>query len=431
MGIDVSAYSTSLPKGRFFQLSSTNTLRKIEESARAWAASQGLGPLCTLDRPDPQSLDVYLTPIGDPVEFAIRENRITVAFRSSNLGPGFHAAVVEMLDRIARDVQFTWAWTASDGEDLDETGFARSRDYDALQLAMLRFLGSLGRFAQAHYNRTESAPSFCLPLGLAGEVGNIACPLGFRPLRWGRDLGDLDDGGLRAEAEDFFVWWEPGLTGATWLRFLRAQLWQNALWRPAVTAEDVRVNAQIAHTLARIRTLGAVLPADLAAALEEHDRLKIHSRPPAPTGIGYRKRLLYHQVTAAWRIGLPGYLTLVESADERMWQHPDLLLELSALLVQRKMSAEVPFEWPSSLEGPVRQTSRGLQYKLSARAWSDDGGSHQTAALLSEQTDETRLLILTLSSAEDWPYAEFGAWVDSVVCAESGSVPSIKHAHLH
>ncbi|NTT84676.1 hypothetical protein [Tabrizicola fusiformis] len=426
MGIDAQAYSRALPKGLVLRLSGRRALETIARGASDWASAQGLGPLFQTQITDDGNLEISLVPVADPVIFTAEHDRITADFRSSNGGPGFHAAVVEMMEHLDRKLDLGWRWTDSEGYDLDETGYARHKDFAALQGSMADFLRGL---SWSVANMPGAGNALCLPLGLGltGETYNG--PLGPQSPAWCAQIPDLSAADLRDRAAEFFIWWDRGLTPATWEGLLRAQLWMNAPWRPACNAADPLTEQQIDHTVARLVALGHPLPADLAEACAEYAALrKATDQVPAPRGIGYRKRLVCHFLTASWTLSLPGYLAPKTDENGSGWEHPAFWLGLKIYELPLDSTAGTDISWPASFTSATREIRPGIFSRKSSRDTHAEG-STQMAVVISQRPGMRHLMLLTLSSHLDWPFDEFDDWIGSITCPDLQPKPAPSALH--
>ncbi|GAB1479429.1 hypothetical protein MASR2M74_19930 [Paracoccaceae bacterium] len=426
MGLNAQAYSRALPKGMFLRQSGANALETIARSAGDWAKAQGLGPLFQTRMTEEGNLEVELVAVADPVIFTAEHDRITAGFRSSNGGPGFHAAVVEMMEHLDQKLDLGWRWTDSEGYDLDETGYARHKDFAALQGSMTDFLRTLLRSVG---NRPGAGNALCLPLGLGltGETYNG--PLGPQSPAWCAQIPDLSAADQRDKAAEFFIWWDRGLTPATWERLLRAQLWMNAPWRSACNAADTLTEQQIDHTVARLAALGHPLPADLAEACAGYAALrKTTDQVPAPRGIGYRKRLVCHFLTASWTLSLPGYLAPKTDKNGSGWEHPALWLGLKIFELPLDSAAGSEISWPASFTSATGEIRPGIFSRKSSRDTHAEG-STQMAVVISQRPGMRHLMLMTPSSHLDWPFDEFDDWIGSITCPDLQSRPAPSALH--
>ncbi len=433
MGIDARAISSALPKHWFPGKSLSANRKTLEKTAQSWADARDLGPLFQLISLSETSLEIGVVPICDPIRFNFQDNRLAVSLRSSNAGPGYHAAVIDMLDKIAQSLSVTWHRVASNGEMLDETGFATGRDFAALQARMAVFLGQLCKtiaFDADDDSDHLRKVTFCLPQGLGLLPGKVACPLGFAPLKWVSEVQTMEDEDVLDTAAGFFRWWQYGLTQATWAQLLRAQLWQNAEWRPVRSESDRLVLKQIRHSYARATSGGIGLSEDIEQAYVQYLACQSDEGPPTEEGIGYRKYPVWMQLYQSWAISLPGYLAIADGTVDLVFEHQSLWLGVSSFAVTEDDKASSQFIWPERFNGPLIQISPQLFFRKSDRQYTD-GSSAQGAMICSTRADGHKLLLLTLASHLDSPFDQFDRWIKAVYCpdlpADTKSQPSNYH----
>jgi hypothetical protein len=433
MGIDAQAFSSDLPMHWFPGKSLSANRKTLENAARSWATSQNLGPLFQLKLVSETAFEIEIVPIADPIHIDFEGKRLVARFRSSNGGPGYHAAAIELLEALGQALSVTWKWVASNGAALDETGYATTRDFPALQYEISAFLGQICKstaVTEAGANNMVRGLALCVPSGLGHVPGKVACPLGFSPLRWVLEVMEKDGDELLEEAASFFVWWEKGLTPTTWVQLLRAQLWQNAEWRPARSEADLLVRDQIRHSYAQATALGEKLPEDLDQEYLCYLECQSQSEAPAEDGIGYRKYLVWAQVYPSWAMSLPGYLSATDQDGSLCFEHPSLWLGLSALSIEANAEAETGFSWPDRFGGHLFEIRPGITCRKSLREESD-GMTVQSAMIWSMRPNRHRLLIVTLSSRLDWPFEAFDRWIMTVSCPDlpedSLALPSTLH----
>lgn len=432
MGIDASGISTALKKHWFPARTRPANLKALQSAATRWAQANQLGPLFQIRSTSDDSLEIDIIPVADPVLLTFESDRLIVGFRSSNGGPGYHAAAIDLLDHIANALSVTWNWVASDGSPLDETGYATTRDFPELQSTMAEFMHQLCAKVTGTGFQDKSSDegiSLCTPLGLGHVQGKVSCPLGFKGKDWPKAVTEMDDLALGHEASGFFVWWQEGLTQVTWVQLLRAQLWQNAEWRPPVTEHDRLVRDQIRHSYTQAAAGTGDIPAEVEKAYQQYLTCQTASDPPAEEGIGYRKYPIWLQPFRDWALTLPGYLAASDQDGTLSFEHPAFWLGLSSYTVAIEASEVAPFVWPDRFAGPMIEIRPGIHCRKSAREFGDDT-SVQGAMICATTGDTHALLILTLASGLDWPFDAFDRWIMSVNCPEltlSNQTPSTLH----
>jgi hypothetical protein len=88
------------------------------------------------------TLFVRLHPCAEPVEFIWKPDlSITASAKTSTVGPGYHAFLIELLQHLGRLLNLKWEW---DQDSADEANFAQSGNFAVLQQEMAKFWKSLG-----------------------------------------------------------------------------------------------------------------------------------------------------------------------------------------------------------------------------------------------------------------------------------------------
>lgn len=410
MGIDLRSYSDRLPAGLIFKKSKEKILQQIERAAADWAKKMALGPLFRTRRANTSLLEVELIPLADPLVIDVGGDRLTASCRTSNAGPGFHAAVIGLLDHLETDLKIQWIWKSSTGEPLDETGYALHRNFHSLQMSMSEFLTALCRVYQ---NASDDLSlSLCLPLELAGCRNGILTPKGPQSVEWLRNCPDSIGRNPDNAAKPFFVWWDRHISAATWQSILEALLWQRALWHPTSEPEHELIASQIEYAAAKAVAPDSDLPAPVAQALMEwrnfQDGENWSETPPSSEGMGYRRGLVTFYFDD-WAIKLPGYLRATR--EQTAFEHSALWLGFSMFNVTSESGDTVDFRWPSSFEGPLQMSKSGLHYRQSVIN-EDESGSRALGTIFMRPNGATaKVLLLTLSSHLDWPFDQLASWL--------------------
>lgn len=407
MGIDAQAFSRKLPKKLFGRASGHKALRAIDRAARKWCEENDLGPFYRSALSEDNFLSCIIVPLADSIRFDLSNDGVAVGFRTSTVGPGYHAAVVEMLDRMAEELQLVWDWGSSVTSCADETGFAIVRDYDELQGEMIIFFKALMKTAADH---NFDGGTLCIPYGIGLDRDEISCPLGPRPNNWPVQVLELDGTELEAAAESFFPWWEREKGTKFWERMLTGTLWQNAEWRAPVSEQEQQTVREVAYMREKVIALSGSLPSNLATAIAEYDHAIKSDEPPQADGIGYRRGFVEYNPFPGWRIHLPGYLREVEDPDGKagIFQHGNTVFRVSSIVAKRQSGA--PFKWPSILEDSKTETVGDMQWRKERMTDHGDGMS-QFSILLHESADQHNLLMLTLTTETEEELSVLHRWV--------------------
>jgi hypothetical protein len=417
LGIDARAIGTAFAKGRFLRLSGPKTLDAIAARAAIWADSYGLGPLFDTGRGGDGALYLYVIPLAEPVCFAIQGQRVMVDFRSSNAGPGYHAVVIALMDDLSTHLSIPWQWTVSDGQPLDETGFATTRDVRALQHATTTFLKQIASIATDYSIRGYTSNALCIPAGLGNPALGVCCPLG--PVSAARiaAITVADGAELERAGQAFFPWWDAGLTPLVWQNMLRGLLWQQATWRMPLTDNDHASSRRIKRCRDHMVGQGIAVPDDLALAWQELEACQTSEAAPATTGIGYLKHPVYRHIYASWAMSMPGYASVSANGDNAAYEHAGFWLGTQSLIISSQDPSQ-QFDWLPEFTEPETAPCIGLRCRKTPVRDADHGGRVQQAMIVSQRGQSNTCLVLTLSSHLDWPFAAFDTWIATVTCPD-------------
>jgi hypothetical protein len=268
-------------------------------------------------------LSLLLHPAAEPVDFVLLEGgSLECAAKTSTLGPGYHKYVVQILDAAGKRLGVIWLG----GDDIegDATGYFSHRDFVRLQDEMATFLSNLLRIVRKKRMGGLAGIRINMPLEYSVDFGDaVATPIGlFSETR----LAQAAKTGSEIEylSQQFFPWWDEGLTARVWRNFGLVGLWMDVPWRRPAVEQERRVCERAIKCFENARTLDAriALPeAEITALkllLAEEPGL---SAEPAECGIGYHRRL-WHRHLNDWTIDIPGYFfrrTEDDNATEVFW----------------------------------------------------------------------------------------------------------------
>ena len=68
----------------------------------------------------PQGVEFLLHPAEEPFELRVEGDQLFAQGKTSSAGPGYHAFLIDWLERIAAEEGFTWTWTDPAREVEDE-----------------------------------------------------------------------------------------------------------------------------------------------------------------------------------------------------------------------------------------------------------------------------------------------------------------------
>ncbi len=404
MGIDVQAFTRRRPKKLFGQMSAPDTLKAIDTAARDWAQTNELGPFFRSATQD-GTLYVWIYALTEALEFRASGEGLSLGVRTSNGGPGYHAAIIDLLDALGQKLGVNWDY-GSAADCGDETGFALSRDFSDLQRAHTHFFQSIMNICADSAQNGSTQLAVCLPVGLsAGIDQGIATPLGILPIERAFETAEMNDADLSMAAAEFFPWWPKAREPLFWRSTLRGLLWTMIAWRPVHTEDDAYFVAAARHARDKVRLTSGGLPADLEEACRdfEHALANGAALPVRATdAIGYRRRTISHNVFRGWWIELPGTL-IEESLDDGgavQFYDDDTAMRLSSLLIDAPAGSAEPVKWLDDFEDLPGDILPHAELRLQPPPPPDeDGLIHQFGIVMHTYDGGASMLLCTITYA--------------------------------
>lgn len=239
---------------------------------------------------------------------------------STPAGPGLHAAAVEALDGL--DIQKLNVE--------DETDYYRHRDFG--RMCAEHFYPWLSTIVSVCRHKEKEINNICVCWDMdqyrpVDVPGTVITPMGRFSIEWLKNT--LEQQGVEALAERFFLWYHPGQWDALFHRNLALnQLWESCFFAPSSrSGEDANFNNAICTNLELAAEMDPSLPlprkayeevcalAGRTPALPAGPELELEFEP------GFRKGLVVHAV-GPLRLTLPGrYQFEWEEWDEKSGCH--------------------------------------------------------------------------------------------------------------
>lgn len=283
-------------------------LEAVAAAARQAIDEPLLAELARIIAESENEIGLWLHPSAEPISFRLDPGALTASCKSSTTGPGYHAYVVEMLERMADQQGLAWNWDDESGETGDECGYHESRDFESVQVQMGRWLQQLAD----HISGEDMASvMISLPIEFAPvRPGKICSPAGVWEPDWVGSLVNADQDQLMAAGREFFPWWSQGCDGELWRRYGESLCWTEIPWHPPATDAEAAAYDSALSAFARSRELspGIVLPdLEIAELRRLRDSPVEDASPPRPTGLGFRRGPMTWSISGGWTVELPGY----------------------------------------------------------------------------------------------------------------------------
>lgn len=242
--------------------------------------------------------------------------------RTNGAGPGYHAFLVDLLQKVGQKCHLRWQWTG-DEEDADETGYAIQKNFGKLQGEMLRWLKAVCANLLEQANEGGKHLRLCLPMHypyLAGDDIFVMTVLGPRTRDWVEATAKADGAALQAAGAEFFPWWGRSADATFWRNTGLALAWMDLPWHPPVGEQEQALYGLAAFCFeqaaaGKTPTQPHPVAVEIAAMQAADDGT---CPPPGPDGVGYRRRTMLNLLPGGWTLPLPGYFyTSMEANGER------------------------------------------------------------------------------------------------------------------
>jgi len=321
VGLGLLTRARLAPRG-FFGLrkrpSAEAALSEIERAVVDCIRHPGQRRLLALNR-DEEGLHIQLHPAGEPIDVALdAHGHVVFAGKTSTVGPGFHAAAVDLLDGVAVRCDLTWQWSDPAGELGDETGYQESRDFAQLQAAMIEWLQSTARLVLDLEHGEWAHVGLCMPIGI-NVIGDYfaVSPLGYWSRDWLEQVAEEPVSGPDHLGAAFFPWWKREIDAGFWLNAGKVLCWTDLSWSPPRTEAERNRYQLVLDCFEEARKLDAEVSLP-DREIGEIGSLLLHEgmdRAPERLGIGFRRGLMRRPLTGGWTIALPGYFHPVDEED--------------------------------------------------------------------------------------------------------------------
>lgn len=364
------------------------------------------------DREPPRAASVVVHPGAEPLRVSMAPGDVAVfEAKTSTLGPGFHAWLVEQLERWATHASARFEPAPDDDPTRgDETGWFTRRDRAVLEAAFLEWLQSMAKSVVKWLDGANTNVKLCLPTEAPDVAGfDTLTPLGPRDRAYWQRVADDPSRG-----RDFFPWWDAG-TGADFhLGRALGRMWSDVRWRPPLTDAERHLDRAVLDDLAAARALDPARAypwrewAELAAHLGTPDPA-IAARAakvaaPLPL-VGYRRGPIGAHPFVRVTVPIPG--AFAERFDDGTWHAFDGSRDVWLSSYTGPTSAK-PRKPTLAVDPSLARDARGVVgwagFKTSAR----DGVTSTLlqGELFARGKDASHLLVVTMAFREpalrDW-----------------------------
>lgn len=307
MGLGLRLYS-ELPRGFLGRRKSgTRALTELAKSLHLAVEDTGLRRFIAVETMQDR-VSAQLHPCEENVQFSLTDDqRLVCSAKSSSCGPGYHAHLVDVLDRLGDQLGITW--NSDDSEFVDDTAYWRHRSFERLQTSMVKFLKILfRRILESAYTQTQIS----MPIDVLLPEPRVA----FALTQLGpRSRERLEQMANSESAEDigrsFFPWWNQEANGHFWRQTGLALCWTVLRWN--VPEKEARRSYELAlYSFEQSRRIDPTVTMPETEINEIRQLLAGEeiSHPEstdAQARIGYWRLSMRRPFPGPWNILLPGY----------------------------------------------------------------------------------------------------------------------------
>jgi hypothetical protein len=365
MGLYIQTYAP-LPKFKKWPWSKSTPLsEQIKNEAQNWAKSFGITDLFYNYETTATLSHFTFYPLNESLRFEIDKSNVSIGLKTSSVGAGYHAAFIDLCEYLENKVGLKWNWQLSGQESGDETGYAISKNFENLQAQHFEQAATI--LNHVFSNEDLNGVSVHIHPGLTHDhdENKIIGPRGYIDFMTLSEYQEGEPYEIKTVTDKLFSWQNKNIDEKFWIETLEALLWQEFPWRAATNSHEMYIEKCINSCLEKITQES--LPSDLKIAIQE---FKLHSQKdlaPIPTGIGYKKRTLYTDISGPWRCSIPGYFKITFESENStcLFNFDEIAYRVSSLVVERKDDKQENL-WPEFLEDSLEFNRKNFSYRLPA-----------------------------------------------------------------
>lgn len=262
---------------------------------------------------------VTLHPCEETVSFEHVNGNLICSAKTNSVGPGYHAYLVELLEKVGTELQIPWTWNLEEGEDyyLDETDYYSHRDFKHLRFEMLKWLKALARsFTEEDGNEQYM---FTMPLGYPRMKRNYfaVSPLGIWTRESFKKIAESEVDELEWAGQAFFIWWNKKDDAQFYKKTGIALLNVECSWHYPADDKEKKLLSNIDSCFEIAKKLDPQVDLPFTDWVTVKNFLNEEETDIPETDFGYKKHLMAFDLPGKWMIDLPGnmYYTVDESSE--------------------------------------------------------------------------------------------------------------------
>lgn len=263
----------------------------------------------------------YMTlhPCEETVSFEYVNDNLICSAKTNSVGPGYHAYLVELVEKIGKDLQIQWTWDLEEGEEYyaDETDYYSHRDFKQLQFEMLKWLKALAKsFTE---EGTNDRCMFTMPLGYPGMKRDYfgLSPMGIWTRESFKKIAESDVDELEWAGQAFFIWWNKRDDDQFYKKTGIALLNVECPWHYPADDREKKLFSNIDNCFELAKQLNPMIDLPFTDWATVRNFLNEEDADIPETDFGFKKHLMTFALPGKWMIDLPGnlYYTVDENTE--------------------------------------------------------------------------------------------------------------------
>jgi hypothetical protein len=365
MGLGIFAVANLRRKRAFGLLTSVVKPDAIAGGLLKYATASPLISLTRLQETSDHRFLVTLHPCAEPVFIETKGEEVHVSAKTSSIGAGYHAFLIDALRKLESDLGLAWNW-----DELDETGYARDKNFAKLQGAMRDMQRSIFQLVSERVGQNGGkSMRIAMSMDSGAEVSGHECATTMGPLSYDAVRG-LAAGTNDKALDATLPWPEQGFGASMYKGLALSEMWNEMRWcRPLDEPEMQRVRRTLELCKMTGRLGGGGIPKEAIAALENITSGRMHNDFPEPQGLGYRRRAFTSRMPGAnWRVEVPGSLRadLENDGTTNVWWNAVMAVRGSTMSGELDAKHAVTPETTPRMELRVEPNGDGEGWLLSA-----------------------------------------------------------------
>lgn len=349
------------------------------------------------------SLLVKICPAGS-ISIRFEDNKIIGDALTSLAGPGFHKAVVDLLDKISSKLRI-------DIDVEDETTYINERDFKQLQRQHHQWLCS---FIYEFINRENIGVkrmyvSWPYEEWVPIDSEGLITQMGIYDKEYCEKIVKEDK--LKEFSKNYFPWFDDKKDALYYRGMALYLMWNDFCWVKPRTKEEIALAEMILSFLALARRMdpNIELPLkewrEISYLVGRKDTNVVGAQLPNIRQIGYRRKDIVVSIYNYWELIMPGRMIVKREGDELVVWDADKEIHLSEYLIDEEhppfILKEIAVETSADSKLVEYVKEGGYHYKGRYRFISDAKSPHGKWILTGQINSSDSIIVVSISWLKD------------------------------